>query len=52
VSNEEIASGLRLPSVSESLPLQYYRLDGTTAAAPRRGITIVRQGSSVRKVIR
>lgn len=52
VSNEEIASGLRLPSVSESLPLQYYRLDGTAAAAPRRGITIVRQGSSVRKVIR
>ena len=41
-------------TVADSLtddPVRYYSIDGTPLAAPRRGIVIVRNGNTVRKII-
>ena len=39
-------------SDSDGASARYYRLDGRPAGAAHRGLTIVRQGSTLRKVIR
>lgn len=48
---KEIPSSIRTQTFDETSAPVYYRIDGTKTSTPQRGITIVRQGSQVRKMI-
>lgn len=52
LADEEITSDIRQPRTTHDEQPVYYRLDGTRSSKPLRGISIIRQGTQVHKVIR